>query len=63
MIEEESMGRLRSEIRENMAIEAEGLAEEVRNQRPDMTFEFQEDSGQVFEILEFSCPYGSMTRN
>jgi hypothetical protein len=63
MIEEESVGRLRSEIRENMAAEAEGLAEEVRNLRPDMTFELEEDSGRVFEIVEFSCPYGSMTRN
>jgi hypothetical protein len=63
MIEEESVGGLRSEIRENMAVEAEGLAEEVRNLRPDMTFELQEDSGPVFEIVEFSCPYGSMTRN
>jgi hypothetical protein len=56
MIEEESVGRLRLDIGENMAVQAEGRAEEVRNLRPDVTFEIQEDFVAVFEILEFSCP-------
>jgi hypothetical protein len=63
-IEEMISGRLRSEIKENTVIEDEGLTEQTRTLRPDLSFEIEgEGGGQEYEIIEFSCPYGYRSRN
>jgi hypothetical protein len=61
-IERNMSRKLRSEIRGNTTMEEEGLSEETRNLRSDMAFERQEGSRQVIEVIEFSCPYGCVTR-
>jgi hypothetical protein len=58
---------LRSDILENSQIQAEGLSEGLQALRPDMVFQRQpresrEEERQVTEILEFSCPYGYISR-
>jgi hypothetical protein len=80
-IEKHLARELRSEIKENQAIEEIELPEEMRRLRPDMIFERRretverrnvgregEEGGQeqrerkMMEIVEFSCPYGFISR-
>jgi hypothetical protein len=49
---------LLSDISQDKPVLQEGLAEDLRIQRPDMFFVRQTREGPVLEIIEFSCPYG-----
>jgi hypothetical protein len=53
---------LRSDIHENTAIGQEGLPDGLKSLRSDMVFEREGRAGRAMEILEFSCPYGYMSR-
>jgi hypothetical protein len=58
---------LRSDIVENAQVQQEGLAEHLQILRPDMVFERQtrgnrEAGEKGLDILEFSCPYGYISR-
>jgi uncharacterized C2H2 Zn-finger protein len=57
-IEEMIAVDLDSEIRENTSVPVENLTFESRNLRPDIVFRRRENQHQVWEIIEFSCPYG-----
>jgi hypothetical protein len=55
-------GDLKSDIHENTAIQVDGLPEGLRALRPDIVFERDGRGRRMMEILEFSCPYGHMSR-
>jgi hypothetical protein len=61
-IEEHIVEDMRSAINENTNAQIEGLSEETRNLRPDMTLSRREGNREITEIIEFSCPYGYHTR-
>jgi hypothetical protein len=52
---------LQGEIRENTDVPIENLSAESRNLRPDIVFLRRENEHELWEIIEFSCPYGYMT--
>jgi uncharacterized C2H2 Zn-finger protein len=61
----DAIGKLRSlegAIHENTPVPIPGLNGEVANLRPDMTFIQRIREDQVVEIIEFTCPYGYMSR-
>jgi hypothetical protein len=58
---------LRSNIQENETVGEDGLGEVQRNQRPDMMVERRTGGptggkSKIFEITEFSCPYGYLSQ-
>jgi hypothetical protein len=52
-----------SDITENTNMQIEGLTQETRDLRPDITFRRRDNQGMVWEIIEFSCPYGYRIRD
>jgi hypothetical protein len=57
-IEQHIGGELIEPIMENTTISADGLSEEVRRQRPDITIVRREGERECVDIIEFTCPYG-----